>query len=320
MFWLSEAKRLAGSFLTAGWFQAVGWQDAPNSSIPPLRHCWSHQCTRGTQEHGRWQHWHQQPAGLFGHRITEWERAHKNHQVQLWAVHRTTQNQTLCLKALSRCSLNSGTGGRAHSPGQPVPCPPPSGADPVPNALSGSGISSASHGKGMCPEFAYTRRNGNVHMEEEWPLLIFSVDSLMENNSLTWKWMASLAVLTYGIMQLEPVFLPKAIYIWISSDFHFNLETGIEPMVCMRNNKFIIFISRYFIFVRKWQGPRSPASHSSPLWAVSHGVVLKVFPGKSPVHISTVSVWLQLCSFSLIFCFDSVSGLGFPFALSEFKN
>ena len=43
------------------------------------------------------------------------------------------QNQTQCLRALSRHSLNFGTRGRAHSPGQPVPCPPPSGADPVPN-------------------------------------------------------------------------------------------------------------------------------------------------------------------------------------------
>jgi len=31
------------------------------------------------------------------------------------------------------CSLNSGTGGCAHSPGQPAPCPPPCGAAPVPN-------------------------------------------------------------------------------------------------------------------------------------------------------------------------------------------
>jgi len=46
---------------------------------------------------------------------------------------RTTQNQTLCLRALSRRSLNSSTEGRAHSPGQPAPCPPPCGAAPVPN-------------------------------------------------------------------------------------------------------------------------------------------------------------------------------------------
>ena len=41
--------------------------------------------------------------------------------------------QTLCLRALSRHSLNSSTGGHAHSPGQPVPCPAPCGAAPVPN-------------------------------------------------------------------------------------------------------------------------------------------------------------------------------------------
>jgi len=34
---------------------------------------------------------------------------------------------------MSSGSLNSGTGGCAHSPGQPIPCPPPSGAAPVPN-------------------------------------------------------------------------------------------------------------------------------------------------------------------------------------------
>lgn len=39
--------------------------------------------------------------------------------------------QTLCLRAASKRSLNSGTRGRAHSPGHSVPCPPPRGADPV---------------------------------------------------------------------------------------------------------------------------------------------------------------------------------------------
>jgi len=31
----------------------------------------------------------------------------------------------LCLRVLSKLSVNSGTWGRTHCPGQPVPCPPP---------------------------------------------------------------------------------------------------------------------------------------------------------------------------------------------------
>lgn len=208
------------------------------------------------------------------------------------------------------------------------PCPPPSGADHFPNALSGSGLSGASHGKGTCLEFAYTRKNGNVHVEEECSLLIFSVDSLMENNSLTWKWMASLAVLAYGIMQLEPAFRETA-------DFYPKQSTsGFPPIFILiwrlESNQWhawkIISSSLLFQDIlfslgsSKQQGPRNSASHSSPLWAISHGMVLKVFPGKSPARISTVFVWLQLCSFSQIFCFDRVSELDFPFTLSGFKN
>jgi len=58
---------------------------------------------------------------------------HKNHQAQILAPHRTIQNQTVCLRASSKNFLNSIIEGRAHSPGQPVPCPPPCGAAPVPN-------------------------------------------------------------------------------------------------------------------------------------------------------------------------------------------
>lgn len=60
------------------------------------------------------------------------------------------------------------------------------------------------------------------------------------------------AVLAYGTMQLDggpkgnSWFLHKAIYIWISSHFHFNFETGIEPIVCMKTNVFITIISTFF--------------------------------------------------------------------------
>ena len=42
------------------------------------------------------------------------------------------QIQSQCLIALSRRSLSSGTRGHTQCPGQAVPCPPPSGADPHP--------------------------------------------------------------------------------------------------------------------------------------------------------------------------------------------
>jgi len=56
----------------------------------------------------------------------------KDHHVQLWVPHSTTQ--TLCLRAVLKQSLNSSTQGCAHCPAQPIPCPPPSGAEPFPHA------------------------------------------------------------------------------------------------------------------------------------------------------------------------------------------
>jgi len=46
------------------------------------------------------------------------------------------QIQTQHLRALAKHPLNSGSSGCAHCPGYPVPCPPPSGADPFPNTPS----------------------------------------------------------------------------------------------------------------------------------------------------------------------------------------
>lgn len=57
----------------------------------------------------------------------------------------------------------------------------------------------------MCPPFAYARRNGNVYVDQGWSLLTsqWTPVVLMENNLLTWKWMASLAFLAYGTMLLD---------------------------------------------------------------------------------------------------------------------
>ena len=47
-------------------------------------------------------------------RITEYPElggTHKDHQLQLLIPHKITQNQTLCLTALSKCSLNSSSSG-----------------------------------------------------------------------------------------------------------------------------------------------------------------------------------------------------------------
>jgi len=46
---------------------------------------------------------------------------------------RQTTRKSHLLKALSRHCQNSSTGSQAHGPGQPSPCPPPSGADPSPD-------------------------------------------------------------------------------------------------------------------------------------------------------------------------------------------
>lgn len=148
---------------------------------------------------------------------------------------------------------------------------------------------------------------------------------LMENNLLTWKWMACTALLAYGTMQLDGCprgnsgLLPRAIYIWISSHFHFHLETGTEPIVLMKNNIFIMIISTfkkkkciinfrtlsYSYMVRRNQCLNkfncykvAGAKEFCPsfLWAasVSYSVVLKALPGKRSVHISTLSMQLKL--------------------------
>ena len=51
-------------------------------------------------------------------------------------------NPTLCLRAMSQRSLSSGTQGCARCPGQPIPCPPPSGAQPFPHPQPSSPDSS----------------------------------------------------------------------------------------------------------------------------------------------------------------------------------
>lgn len=117
--------------------------------------------------------------------------------------------------------------------------------------LAWQGVNGVLHGQEMCPAFAYARRNGNVYVGQGSWLSLWTPVVLMENNLLTWKWMASLALLAYGTMQLDGCprgnsgLLPRAIYIWISSHFHFHLETGTEPIVLMKNNIFIMIISTF---------------------------------------------------------------------------
>ena len=56
---------------------------------------------------------------LAGLSITEYpdlEVTHRAHRVQLPAPYRPSKIQTLCLRALSKRSLNSGTWGHAHHP------------------------------------------------------------------------------------------------------------------------------------------------------------------------------------------------------------
>ena len=72
-------------------------------------------------------------------RITEHpklEGTHKDHQVQVPAPFSTTQNPNPMSE--SKCPNAPRTPaaqGCAHCPGQPVPCPLPSGADPFPDPL-----------------------------------------------------------------------------------------------------------------------------------------------------------------------------------------
>ena len=65
--------------------------------------------------------------------ILSWKEPVRIIESNSWLHSAPHKLQTLSLRAVSKHSLNSGTGGRAHSPGQPVPCPPPRGAAPVPN-------------------------------------------------------------------------------------------------------------------------------------------------------------------------------------------
>ena len=58
----------------------------------------------------------------------ELEGTHRDHGVKLLAPHRTTQNPNPVSE--STVQMLQSTQGRAHCPGQPVPCPLPSGADP----------------------------------------------------------------------------------------------------------------------------------------------------------------------------------------------
>ena len=68
------------------------------------------------------------------HRIREYpelEGTHRDHQVQPLAPQRTTQNQTLCLTAVSQRSLSCSSSGPCPSPW--AACSMPTGADPFPN-------------------------------------------------------------------------------------------------------------------------------------------------------------------------------------------
>lgn len=51
----------------------------------------------------------------------EWEGTHQGDRVQLWALHRTTQNSTFCLRALSKCHLTSSRFGYCPEESAPVP-------------------------------------------------------------------------------------------------------------------------------------------------------------------------------------------------------
>lgn len=64
------------------------------------------------------------------------ERAHKDQRVQSLDSHRTTPNSNLMSEVWECCSSASWTltaQVHNHSPGQPVPSPPCSGVEPVPN-------------------------------------------------------------------------------------------------------------------------------------------------------------------------------------------
>jgi len=61
-----------------------------------------------------------------------WKGPTKIKDSNFWLRSAPHKIQALCLRALLRCFLNSGTWGYANCPGQPVPCPLPSDAETVP--------------------------------------------------------------------------------------------------------------------------------------------------------------------------------------------
>ena len=72
----------------------------------------------------------------FTHRIIEYPELEESTRIMEsnpWFHIAILKSQTLCLRMVSRCSLNSGIQGCAHCPGQPIPCPSPSGADHFPD-------------------------------------------------------------------------------------------------------------------------------------------------------------------------------------------
>ena len=67
------------------------------------------------------------------YRIIEYsklEGTHKDHQVQLLALHSTSQSQTICLQVSSTCFLNSALWCHEHLLGEPAPVPNHSGEEP----------------------------------------------------------------------------------------------------------------------------------------------------------------------------------------------
>lgn len=63
--------------------------------------------------------------------MLSWKDRTKIIEFSSWLHTKPPQIHTLCLRALSRGSLNSSTCCYANSPGQPAPRPPPSGAEPA---------------------------------------------------------------------------------------------------------------------------------------------------------------------------------------------
>lgn len=156
------------------------------------------------------------------------------------------------------------------------PYPPPSGADHFPNALFWQWVKWCLTWKGNMPRVCLHKekwecaRGGGVFSPDFFCGLLDGkqfTDMKMDGFSCCFSlWHHAAGTCIQGNSR----FLPKAIYIWISSHFHFNLETGIEPMTCMKNNKFIIIISRYFVFIRKQQAAGAKEFCLSFLPSLSH--------------------------------------------------